>query len=1655
MENDKKKKTKKKRIIFGVIFLAIGLAMILLPEFGVGVLDIKELILPSVSAFAGDDDSILVDRSGSTETYRNPDGTLTKTLYSGTMFTHEDGDWVTLPEVSTVTWVDGAFRIAYRNYWVDIEPLVVYNGNLKTVADIQQAFPNINVVDYATPMRFNHKFAINFTNVPQNLMDNVDYFVFNLKGASGLTWADVEKTGEQSLVIKDKIEISYRDLIDSGYTLNLINKTTLLIGNISENLVDGVLSLDPTIQLKDENSENLNDVSTYSQNYIFSPIGTKTDLHISKNIDFLINGGYDTSENLVNISGILIKQGFSSPENITNIQVLDGGMIYCLEATTITTKVYEGATSPDTLVHTGSSDSCNEGGFTINIGYTIPSTGTYWVGFEADSNITLALDSTGETKDWYYNNSHDFVQQDNVAYSFYGRYGLYNSSSYFMFDTTSIPSGSSVSNGILCSYAEFCSGTINFTSYKVTEEWDEDDTYYNNTPADAGTLLGSISLGTADDGKYNCINVTDGIDVVENNSFVIKFDDLTSDNDDYCRITSKEEAGSQDPYLNITYSYTACDSGVCYLDSSHILEDVDMCEGLRACTDNGGIVKFNISSICDSGYISIDNVQMQLYIASKSGSPDSDMNTWYIDDQGWLETASAATLEALSLTNDSTVTLSSTDASSFTNITITNLTKEACNLGRNNLSIRFEDPDYPIGTIQGTGGGALTTMTMGQETGVPANQYQFSTKEETTDNYRPIIYVEYTEPGGDVPPAIQGTLPEEGDHYNNIEIVNFTCNVTKETNNVMNTTLYIYNISEDIYYNETNITELSSTQKINFSEIHIKSNGDEYKYSCRVTDSSNTIVNSDNITFRVTNSSIPELDTMLDSYYGYAWHYNYSIDNGTQIDFKPPIIGCNFTDEVGLRYVGMMWDNYLESSYYWDNGLFTNNEINFTDTSNYPTSYNLSMDVGDWEWNQTQGEFRFRCFAQSINFSKTLIDNHTIIINITPEVYVVYAVDTETASFYENIHNQTLALGNFDFYADKPMWNSFYNDTTGVGYAEGRKYNDSYNEHPKVTWFDMVTRAYWYNENGLTNDPIWEYIDNFTTEINYFGDEMTAFHYHQHYWFNTSAYEEDYAASVFDSYPYNGSSTWTQFPDYYDELPVAISHNDDKTTKENIEEIWANRIIVSQAYPSTYRSGWLWENTNFSNWMEDIIKYDWSMWKGAYIGRYYNWSLPNVQEWTPYHPSSEDYQERGNMSRWLFPCMGGNYGLDDANNSAKIAYNISRAVTCRYTHNFGPADPIGNSLTQVYNQMNNSINQLTPTYTFKFATAHEASKWFERCDDDVTPDITIVKDNDWIYLNSSEELYSEPFLAILDLDGTYLKGTLELDGTDDNGNPKWKASRSQANIQLFSIGSTDLCGNTEVSTEEIVDDAQIVYPTTEEKETVYYKQNITVNFTSRRDGSYLTTGLNITNITVNDIDCKLIGNATFTSDIYWTQNCSVPELNVESNYDLKIIVNQSDYVMALYADTEIEAVHYPSPVNITYPTTTDTLSTSSATKIGINYTFYADGVELTNGVSVNNITINGTDCKISEVCTYYDSSWHQNCTTPTMGSGVLIDLYLEANNTPTNIHNETEINSITYGCWEYIAGSKFLKIPKGCLFTGALNNLFGIFSLPLLKNSLG
>lgn len=194
-------------------------------------------------------------------------GICTTRMFSGTVYTQDNGEWKTLPQISSTKWTNNSIKFSYKNYFVRIEPFIVYsNGHNYTIQEIKHFFPNVSLKGMVYKNEFENKYEFRYKDVPQNLVDNVEAIGLSVVETNGLTWDDIERDGD-SIIIKNKVRFSFSDLKRSGYELERLSKKTILIKNISQNYENGVISIDPLITLQDNESDNLHD----SKNLQVSP----------------------------------------------------------------------------------------------------------------------------------------------------------------------------------------------------------------------------------------------------------------------------------------------------------------------------------------------------------------------------------------------------------------------------------------------------------------------------------------------------------------------------------------------------------------------------------------------------------------------------------------------------------------------------------------------------------------------------------------------------------------------------------------------------------------------------------------------------------------------------------------------------------------------------------------------------------------------------------------------------------------------------------------------------------------------------------------------------------------------------------------------------------------------------------------------------------------------------------------------------------------------------------------------------------------------------------------------------------------------------------------------------------------------------------------
>jgi len=223
-----------------------------------------------------------VCRNNTITTYR-----CMRTFYSGIRY-HQNstGHYVNPSEVLRITKHQDDITFHYTGikgyYNVTFETGAIYNGNYYSMAEVKQMQPQIQFYFPSEKHETYRKYAINITNIPDAMVPNIWNITLTYKDHYGFTLADL-KQGNRWFHIKDTMSLYFEDLREK-YTLK-INKTEkrIYISNISANVINGNLYLDPTIQLQDADTENLRDVFVDQLNPDTN-YGSSTNLTLQENL---------------------------------------------------------------------------------------------------------------------------------------------------------------------------------------------------------------------------------------------------------------------------------------------------------------------------------------------------------------------------------------------------------------------------------------------------------------------------------------------------------------------------------------------------------------------------------------------------------------------------------------------------------------------------------------------------------------------------------------------------------------------------------------------------------------------------------------------------------------------------------------------------------------------------------------------------------------------------------------------------------------------------------------------------------------------------------------------------------------------------------------------------------------------------------------------------------------------------------------------------------------------------------------------------------------------------------------------------------------------------------------------------------------------------
>lgn len=359
----------KKKILI-TLFLSFVLISFLSAGFDFNKKEIKDFNGNSVSK----GNSYIWEIEGSSVTYKNPDGTYTKTLLSGTQYVEDsDGKWKRIEEASSLK-----------------------NSNIKI--KFIETDPNyeIEIIDYnLTSIKYNLKIK------DQEKNKDIQVRIWDVN--------ETKKLEKASEVNKEELEKSYKE-----YSQKTEDKFIKQLENSEEHVeeigINKILEIgghSTTITLQDANTENLEDVGICNSPYsscagsVNNSIIIKFDFSSivnSYNISYsnlsMYNDGFSSGLSQLNISGIA-NQTWREENNVNTLKVMTSRdeQTYSIVASGSKWESFNITTQTNSCL-TNSENNCSFRLSKVDDTFTsqntsVPSAVEFYVGDRGDNYITL------------------------------------------------------------------------------------------------------------------------------------------------------------------------------------------------------------------------------------------------------------------------------------------------------------------------------------------------------------------------------------------------------------------------------------------------------------------------------------------------------------------------------------------------------------------------------------------------------------------------------------------------------------------------------------------------------------------------------------------------------------------------------------------------------------------------------------------------------------------------------------------------------------------------------------------------------------------------------------------------------------------------------------------------------------------------------------------------------------------------------------------------------------------------------------------------------------------------------------------------------------------------------------------------------------------
>lgn len=166
---------------------------------------------------------------------------------------NSSGDWVDAGDVIRITKNSDDLTFHYdgiKGYKsITFEVGVIHNGNYYSFATIKQMYPQITFSFPVTTTKTSKKYDLIISNIPAAVQPGLENITLTYKEHSGFALSQLKKSSNRRLATKI-FSLTFYDLINAGFTTSInISERRVYIGNLTNNIFNNSLILDPEVQL--------------------------------------------------------------------------------------------------------------------------------------------------------------------------------------------------------------------------------------------------------------------------------------------------------------------------------------------------------------------------------------------------------------------------------------------------------------------------------------------------------------------------------------------------------------------------------------------------------------------------------------------------------------------------------------------------------------------------------------------------------------------------------------------------------------------------------------------------------------------------------------------------------------------------------------------------------------------------------------------------------------------------------------------------------------------------------------------------------------------------------------------------------------------------------------------------------------------------------------------------------------------------------------------------------------------------------------------------------------------------------------------------------------------------------------------------------------